>query len=587
MAYTDEYGTTFSDDRKRLIKFNSSWNDYSIPEGTEVIAVNAFKGNQTIKILHLPSSIKLIESGALEKCKIEEIHFAGNIEQWLQITWRSCFSQGYKLFINGSNLVESIIIPESVSVIKSFAFYYCTSLHSVIFNRNITTIERDAFNKSGLQGIVSIPRSCTVIKEYAFFNCIGITKIKIPEVTNSIWYGAFSACYGLQEFVVSTLNNDFCTDGIGLYSYEKNTNKSQLNLVALASGSKKKYRLQENTVSIFGEACCFNSIPGGGLEVPHELKVIHNAFRNCRGAVKAPITLRKTLLEQGLPSDKFKTVFVYQDARLSKEIPELLTLNPFRVLGVYCNASQREIQSNAARIKRFLEIGKQPSFPTDFDEVLPTLERTQEMVDKALSQISQPKEKLAYALFWFAKPCCAQHRQAENLLRNGKAGEGYKCLADDCGDIRTMIAPFLILAGQHENIGDEFMTLVKLGYDFYWNRKENTDSNEISLVTTLIEEICGENFYMSEDDSQILFLEQMMTFVNPVHLWACADDADLSPNVTDYLFTKSIGQNIERINTQIAAAKAVNKMIQPNPFWRQEILKITQSLTSILLMNIC
>ena len=566
MDYTDEYGTLFSDDRKRLKKFTSDSREYSVPYGTEEIAINAFKGNQSLKILHLPVTIKKIESGAFEKSKIEEIHYAGGIEQWLQINWKSYFSQGYKLYFDEDKLVESVIIPENISVIKELAFYYCKSLHSVIFNKNITTIENDAFNKCGLRGILSIPKSCSKIKQYAFFNCTEITKVKIPEATYEIWYGAFSACYGLQSFVVSPGNNYFFTDGTGLYSYLNwgkagVIDKQQLKLVALASGSKKKYRLHEHTISIVSQACCFDSIPGGELEIPHVVTLVKDALRECRATVKAPVAMRKAVLEQGLPSNKFKTIFVYQDAILSKKTPELLILNPFRVLGVYCNATQREIQSNAARIKRFLEIGKQPSFPTDFNEVLPPLDRTQEMVDMALSQISQPKEKLAHALFWFAKPCCDQHRKAEELLRNGKSGESYKSLANDCGDFRTMTTPYLVLASQNENFDDELMTLVKLGYEFYWNRKEINDGNgnKINFVSSLIEEICGENFHISREECQILFLDQLMTFVNPIHLWACADDTYLSHSVSNHLFSKSIGLNIEHINAQIATAKAVNK----------------------------
>ena len=128
-------------------------------------------------------------------------------------------------------------------------------------------------------------------------------------------------------------------------------------------------------------------------------------------------------------------------------------------------------------------------------------------------------------------------------------------------DFRTMTTLYLVLASQNENFDDELMTLVKLGYEFYWNRKELNDENgnKINFVSSLIEEICGENFHISKEECQILFLDQLMTFVNPIHLWACADDACLSHSVSDHLFSKSIGMNIEHINAQIATAKAVNK----------------------------
>lgn len=70
MAYTDGYGTRFSDDKKSLIKFTSDISDFSVPYGTEEIATDAFYGNQTLKVLHLPSTIKRVQRGAFFNCKI-------------------------------------------------------------------------------------------------------------------------------------------------------------------------------------------------------------------------------------------------------------------------------------------------------------------------------------------------------------------------------------------------------------------------------------------------------------------------------------------------------------------------------------
>ena len=569
MAYTDEYGIQYSNDKKKLIKFESNFShdmtEYTVLDGTEVIGTKAFKGYKTLKAIHLPSTIRLIESQSFSDCKIDEIHFAGDIEQWLQISWKGLLSKGYRLYFNDTNLVESVIIPESISVIKENAFYYCKSLQSVIFNKNITLIERDAFNKSGLKGILSIPKSCQTIKQFAFFNCSNITRVKIPDATKAIWYGAFSACYGLQSFVVSNGNEYFFTDGIGLYSYVKPSNssvvdKSKFTLIALASGYKGKYRLHENTVSIISEACCYDSIPGGELDMPHRVEVIQSAFKKCRATIKAPITMRKTLFMEGLSIDKVKTIFNYKDALITQETPEVISLNPFRVLGVYCNASQREIQSNAARIKRFLEIGQQPSFKSDFNEVLPPIERTQELVDKALSQISQPKDKLAYALFWFAKPRCEQHQKAESLLRNKEADKACEFIIHNFGDIRTMIGPYVSLSHHRSNSDFTLISFARLIHPFC-SGKEYTNNNDelVKIDKSLIEEICGDNFAICKDECQILLFDKLMTFVNPVHLWACVNRPYFSDVVIEHLFSMSIGKNIANINARIASIKSVDK----------------------------
>ena len=84
MAYTDEYGIQYSNDKKKLIKFESNFShdmtEYTVLDGTEVIGTKAFKGYKTLKAIHLPSTIRLIESQSFSDCKIDEIHFAGDIE---------------------------------------------------------------------------------------------------------------------------------------------------------------------------------------------------------------------------------------------------------------------------------------------------------------------------------------------------------------------------------------------------------------------------------------------------------------------------------------------------------------------------
>lgn len=560
MAYIDGFGTEFSEDKKKLIKFTSDIRDYSIPEGTEEIAVNAFKDNKTLKVLHLPSTIRLIESYAFSKSNLEEIHFAGDIEQWLQITWKSFFSKGYNLYFNEDKLVESIIIPESITIIKELAFFYCKSLHSVIFNKNITAIGKDAFNKSGLSGILSIPKSCESIGDYSFFFCTGITKVKIPEQTKEIGTAAFSACYALKSFVVSKDNTNFFTDGTGLYLNKPINGYDDYQLIALASGKDEKYTIHKDASSIATDTCCFNSVPKGGLVITKHVSIKKDAFRETRGKIFAPILIRWALIHKGgLSVDKFIPIFHYDNA-LIEEFPTIIAENPFRVLGVYVNANQKEIQSSAAKIKRFLEIGKQPSFPTDFNNILPKLERTSEMVDKALSQISQPKEKLANALFWFSKPRCELHQKAEDLLKEGKTIEASNLLSDNCGDIRTTLAPYICLACCENSLSNDILEYANVCFD-YINRKEyfDIDDKPIKLESSLLDEICGNNFIITKEECQKLYFDSLMTFLEPLKIWACVDRMTFSKEIKDHLFNKSIGQNIDFINAQIASTELIDK----------------------------
>ena len=43
-----------------------------------------------------------------------------------------------------------------------------------------------------------------------------------------------------------------------------------------------------------------------------------------------------------------------------------LNNNPFRILGIYVTATEREIQKQITKSKRFSEVGKEMKFETDF-----------------------------------------------------------------------------------------------------------------------------------------------------------------------------------------------------------------------------
>ena len=75
--------------------------------------------------------------------------------------------------------------------------------------------------------------------------------------------------------------------------------------------------------------------------------------------------------------------------------------NPYRVLGVYSNASRREIIRAENKIKAYVKIGRTINFKTDFTSLLGDVERTEESLAKANSSLTLSKDKILYALFWF------------------------------------------------------------------------------------------------------------------------------------------------------------------------------------------
>lgn len=81
----------------------------------------------------------------------------------------------------------------------------------------------------------------------------------------------------------------------------------------------------------------------------------------------------------------------------------LITYNPYRILGVYSNSPKKDVLSNLNKMKAFLKVGKEVSFPLDLPNYLPPLKRDESIVTSVQSSIELPLDQLKHSLFWFMK----------------------------------------------------------------------------------------------------------------------------------------------------------------------------------------
>lgn len=78
----------------------------------------------------------------------------------------------------------------------------------------------------------------------------------------------------------------------------------------------------------------------------------------------------------------------------------LIVQNPFRVIGVWANAGQRDLARQRARVQAFQRVGKSISFEEDLTFLAP-VQRSEEELNRAFSSIELHQKKINYALFWF------------------------------------------------------------------------------------------------------------------------------------------------------------------------------------------
>ena len=159
--------------------------------GVEIIGERAF-AHTGITNVYIPASVATVGYGAFENGEtivIDSIPiYKFDEEDSLTVT----FEEGFDGLITGSFYgapIDSISIPESVTIIPSHCFQNATLLTSVTLHNDITEIQPYAFSNTGIKGI-TLPAKLEKIDNFAFADC-ALTALSLPEGLTYIGEKAF------------------------------------------------------------------------------------------------------------------------------------------------------------------------------------------------------------------------------------------------------------------------------------------------------------------------------------------------------------------------------------------------------------
>lgn len=310
-VYSSENGVLFNKNKTELIVYpvGNTRDTYNIPEGVEIIAVDAFANAKNLQKIKLPESIKEIGINAFGNTgfytnKDNWTNEALYIEENLIAVDRSLVSGTYEIK-DGTKLVaggalsscnlSSISIPETLTSIGDYAF--STNLSEIVLDKNNSSfvlvngvlftedMKRLVCYPSGKTEIsyiipngveilpaftfyrkpiaeITFPEGLKEIGEQCFGGCANLKKIVLPDSLISIGEAAFMYCSGIESV-------DF---GNGLVSIDDYAFSYCSNLASVSF---------DDGIETIGRQCFNSCTKIGKVVIPGSIKLIETgAFVN-------------------------------------------------------------------------------------------------------------------------------------------------------------------------------------------------------------------------------------------------------------------------------------------------------------------
>ena len=286
----------------------------TIPDSVTSIGDDAFEYCDSLTSITIPSSVTSIGKRAFDSCRdLTSITVDDNNKNYSSNDGVLYDKEQTKLikYPMGHNKT-SFVIPNSVTSIGDYAFYYCRSLTSVTIQSGVTSIGVQAFGLCKSLTSITIPGSVTSIGECAFYQCDSLTSIIIPDSVRSIGKGAFLYCSSLTSVTIPGSVTSIGDDAFN------------------GCCSLKSITIQNGVTSIGDDA--FNGCGSlTSITIPSSVTSIgHDAFSDCDSLTSITVeeNNKKYSSKDGVLYDKEQTVLIQYpigNSRKSFTIPGSVT----------------------------------------------------------------------------------------------------------------------------------------------------------------------------------------------------------------------------------------------------------------------
>lgn len=187
--------------KKVLLHYEGKSKEVVIPSQFETIEMSCFWKNYEMESLVIPDSVKLIKGQAFFECpNLKSVKISGNLYGIAPDTFGDPESTA-KILKSHPNYIEKngFIINKSNN---SLLFVLDNSKESYTIPEGIEYIGYSCFFGCVNLKEITIPESVHHIEMMAFFCCENLRKIDFPKELKYIGIAAFSFCRKLEEFTL-------------------------------------------------------------------------------------------------------------------------------------------------------------------------------------------------------------------------------------------------------------------------------------------------------------------------------------------------------------------------------------------------
>ena len=197
----------------------------TLPAGVTSIGDYAFSYCGNLALATLPAGLQVIGRGAFDQCKkLTSVAIPAEVKTIGAGAFAGCINvSAITVEAKNANYVvmdDVLFNKEKTALVLYPAGRVATSY---VIPKEVTSIERSAFNGADNLTAVTIPAGVTEIGTEAFANCSRLTSITIPATVKTIGANAFGYCQELAEIKVEAANTAYTSvDGV-LFDKAKKT----------------------------------------------------------------------------------------------------------------------------------------------------------------------------------------------------------------------------------------------------------------------------------------------------------------------------------------------------------------------------